>query len=78
MKRLYKFPISPCNRPSEYRTEAQCTSTVMNLCRNEIQRMVDKDESKILAADYRFFDWDWSGGFVTAVYNPHPKGETEA
>ena len=69
MNTTYKFPIAACNRPSQYRTEAQCKTTVMNLARQQIQKMIDKEKAEVLAEDYKFYDWDFKNGFVTAVYN---------
>lgn len=71
MNNTYKFPISPCNRPSQYRTEAQCKTTVMNLARQQLQKIIDREGANVLAEDYKFYDWDFKKGFVTAVYNKH-------
>lgn len=69
MLHTYKFPIAACNRPSQYRTEAQCKTTVMNLARQQISKIIDKEKAEVLAEDYKFYDWDLKNGFVTAVYN---------
>ena len=69
MLNTYKFPIAACNRPSQYRTEAQCKTTVMNLARQQIRKMIDKEKAEVLAEDYKFYDWDFKNGVVTAVYN---------
>jgi len=41
----------------------------MNLARQQIQKMIDKEKAEVLAEDYKFYDWDFKNGFVTAVYN---------
>ena len=69
MLNTYKFPIAACNRPSQYRTEAQCKTTVMNLARQQIQKIIDREGVKVLAEDFKFYDWDFKNGSVTAVYN---------
>lgn len=70
MKNSYKFPIAPCDRPSEYRDEALCKVTVMNLARQELQAIVDRERLDINVYDFKFHDWDFKEGFVNAVYNP--------
>ena len=69
MLNTYKFPIAACNRPSQYRTESQCKTTVMNLVRQELRKMIDNEGAELLAEDFKFHDWDFKNGFVTAVYN---------
>lgn len=44
----------------------------MNLIRQDIQRMIDREESSILAEDYKFFEWDFKDCKVMVVYNPYP------
>lgn len=72
MDSSYKWIIGSCDVPSKHRSESQCKSTIMNLIRQDIQRMIDREESSILAEDYKFFEWDFKECKVMVVYNPYP------
>lgn len=70
MQNKYQFTIAPCDRPSRYRSESQCKTNVMNLSRQYIQKIIEKEDLDINSNDFKFYGWDFDNGFVSAVYNP--------
>lgn len=42
----------------------------MNLSRQYIQKIIEKEDLDINSNDFKFYGWDFDNGFVSAVYNP--------